>query len=366
MKQWNPFVAAFVLSFGWLTAPVAAQLTTDLQGYWQFNGDGLDASGNGRDLTLQGGVGFGGGLFGSALDLPNDPGMFAQRTVNDTVFDFGGGDFAVQVWVNYNGTSGEQVLIEKIFGGGGPGWTLTKLADDVYRLHAFGALALDSSAQTITTGEWHHVVARRSGTSFEMFFDNTLVASDSSGGSITVTTNGLLIGQRTGGGFPMDGRLDEIAIWTRALTDPEITALYNGGSGLAFLDAPAPTWIPTVYPTNARSSTSIRPRPGSTTDQAGQMPTPTFNRRSLSPHQATRSGWPTARTSPPRAQTAPRLFNSKKTSVYTAGSKVGIRAAIPVVRRCVPKETPTRKPTERCSAATLERRETTRTTATML
>ena len=71
----------------------SADLTADLQGYWQFNGNGNDSSGNNLDLTLFGGLGFGSGLSGQALNFPNDESMFAQRAVDDAVFDFGLSDF---------------------------------------------------------------------------------------------------------------------------------------------------------------------------------------------------------------------------------------------------------------------------------
>ena len=53
-------------------------LATDLEGYWHLDGNGNDSSGNGRDLTLYGGVGFAPGLFGQALDLPKDNSEFAH------------------------------------------------------------------------------------------------------------------------------------------------------------------------------------------------------------------------------------------------------------------------------------------------
>ena len=42
----------------------------------------------------------------------------------------------------------------------------------------------------------------------------------------------LLLGARDGSqNFPLKGSADEVAIWSRALTDGEITTLYNGGAG---------------------------------------------------------------------------------------------------------------------------------------
>lgn len=42
----------------------AASAKKYLLGYWQFNGNGNDSSGNGNTLALFGGAGYGKGLFG--------------------------------------------------------------------------------------------------------------------------------------------------------------------------------------------------------------------------------------------------------------------------------------------------------------
>lgn len=56
-----------------LFAPSAhAALDDGLIGYWQFDGNGEDSSGSGRDLTLVGGPSFDGGLFGQAMRLYGD------------------------------------------------------------------------------------------------------------------------------------------------------------------------------------------------------------------------------------------------------------------------------------------------------
>jgi hypothetical protein len=52
--------------------------------------------------------------------------------------------------------------------------------------------------------------------------------------TIVTNTVPLLVGERIkGSGFavPLDGTLDELAIWNRGLTPGEIAQLYNGGAG---------------------------------------------------------------------------------------------------------------------------------------
>ncbi|MGA1839025.1 MAG: hypothetical protein ACMUIU_00220 [bacterium] len=77
-----------------------------------------------------------------------------------------------------------------------------------------------------------------------MFSDGTLVAYNNSIGAIagTPSANSLLLGKREDGdarGFAMNGMIDEVAFWNRALTDAELVYLYNSGKGNAVVEGAA-------------------------------------------------------------------------------------------------------------------------------
>ncbi|MFZ2149818.1 MAG: LamG domain-containing protein [Minisyncoccia bacterium] len=78
---------------------------------------------------------------------------------------------------------------------------------------------------------WHDAAAD----TLNISVNNSVPASQSTGGSLQITTNGSLftVGSRQ---FPgsqsyLNGRIDEFGFWRRVLTVGEITNLYNGGSG---------------------------------------------------------------------------------------------------------------------------------------
>jgi hypothetical protein len=66
-----------------------AGLATGLEAYYQFNGNGLDSSGNGLNLNVVGNPSFGPGLFGQALSLDNNPSHYAILSADPTAFNFG-------------------------------------------------------------------------------------------------------------------------------------------------------------------------------------------------------------------------------------------------------------------------------------
>jgi Concanavalin A-like lectin/glucanases superfamily/PEP-CTERM motif len=231
-----------VLTFVAFGAPTArAGLTTGLEAYYQFNGNGLDSSGNGLNLNLVGSPSFGPGLFGQALSLDNNPSQYATLSANPSAFNFGSSDFTIQVWVNFNTFDGrEQTLIEKFTGANGPGWSLTTPSaggtSNIVEFYGGGVGVVNSPTVSIPTGEWSQVIVERSGTTLSIYLDGSLLVSDTSFvGSITSVTNPLLIGTRDaqdGRDFAVDGKMDEIAIWNRALSTSEIVSLWNGGNGM--------------------------------------------------------------------------------------------------------------------------------------
>jgi hypothetical protein len=244
MKRATLVLVALALLLGGVRQAKAG-FVAGLQAYYAFDGNGLDSSGNGRDLTLVGNPGFAPGMFGQALDLHGDGSQYAIRPVVDSAFQFGFSDFTIQVWVNFNVSPAlrEQTLIEMFEGESGPGWTLTapNYADG-FQFFANPAGILQAN-NTATTGVWEQVVVERGRHGFELFVDDRLVAGGASSSAIPSSSNPLLIGRRDaadGRDFSVNGRIDDVAIWNRALTDDEIATLWNGGAGTPVLETPEP------------------------------------------------------------------------------------------------------------------------------
>lgn len=237
----------------------------DTLGTWLFD-DLSDASGNGRDLTLNGASQpqFVSGLIGGGLEFDGSFGSSATVNSNNSVFDFGASDFTVQVWVNLDGWNtashnsgtghpfGEQVLIEKLNGNGAPGlpgWTLTYFGDSI----VFGGNMDDGTPfgfqaatdPNLAIDQWQQFVVTRSGNVFKIFQNGQEIGSFTDSGTIGTSVNPLHIGTRNGGdgrNFTVDGTMDNVVIDDRAWTTNEISAQWNDGAGTEiFPDAPVVT-----------------------------------------------------------------------------------------------------------------------------
>jgi len=231
--------ASLLVVMLWSAGNSHADLGTGLLALYSFDGNGKDSSGNDRDLNLVGSPGFAAGKFGQALDLHGNGNQYAVRPVDDAAFNFGSKDFTIQLWVNFNTVDHIQTMMEKFSGCCGPGWSLTlDLGGTVYQFDSDNSSGLRdvhlNSSFSPTAGVWHDLVARSSGTSFDLYVDGVLAASTTYSLPLESSPMPLLIGRRNsddGRDFSIDGRIDDVAIWNRALSATEIATLWNGGAG---------------------------------------------------------------------------------------------------------------------------------------
>jgi hypothetical protein len=215
-----------------------------LTNWWPGDGNSIDIVG-GLDGEFIDDATTEPGLVDWAFTLDGD-GDFIN-VADDPALDLGTDDFTIDLWVNFNDTSGEQVLVEKWVQGDGfvDGWTLTKLDGNVLRL-AFdrenGQEAdLDSNVLTIVPGLWYHFAATRQSYTFTLFMNGEVIAQDDFEGDLNLDSeSSLKFGHRgnvddTPGSidtrdFWVNGQIDEVELFAgTALSEEQITALYAAG-----------------------------------------------------------------------------------------------------------------------------------------
>ena len=114
----------------------------------------------------------------------------------------------------------------------GNGWSLLvqsgRLRGFYYR--SFGNFAVDAvSAASVADGAWHHAALVVDALGGKLFLDGVIVGSSAwtgAAGSVTLPDS-LQIGRYFNYTTPWMGAIDEVAIWNRALTTPEIQATKN-------------------------------------------------------------------------------------------------------------------------------------------
>jgi hypothetical protein len=189
---------------------------------------------------VRGGATLGEGRFGTALEL--DGGDDRVELPFTTSLDLGAGDFTWSAWIRYSATTGSHaVLWAYRLGSGTTPQVWLRAEPGSNRIRAlvgtgYGSATV-SSPESFNDRAWHHVVLRRSNRELTLWVDGSEVASATGPkGSVTEGEEfgvaGVHVGQRIDGANRFHGAIDDVRIYRRALTGPEIDRLSRSDASL--------------------------------------------------------------------------------------------------------------------------------------
>lgn len=168
---------------------------------------------------------------------------------------FGSSDFAIEAWFNTASASTDQQIWESDYTGtpSQPQDVSLALASGKAQFKvedANGTSALVTSSSTYNDGAWHYIAAVRNGSTFTLYVDGISVGSTSQtlgnvdvSGSIPRIGDGQHTTSNTHDGHFFGGSLDEIAVYTNALTSAQVTSHYGAGNAVtsSCVDIPGAT-----------------------------------------------------------------------------------------------------------------------------
>src|SRR3989449_4382750 len=134
-------------------------------------------------------------------------------------------DFTVAAWFRW--TTNPSPYCSGIQGGGGS-WELRVMADGRFGATFYQSIGPDVfteivSPLTYNDGDWHHAAAVLRSGLVRLYVDGILVAQDTTNPITSVRTSTQAIIGRVASDFA--GDIDEVFVFSRALTDAEIAAL---------------------------------------------------------------------------------------------------------------------------------------------
>ena len=210
--------------------------------HWSFDGSGsivTDYSGNDYHGTLSGATRSAAGVTGGALAFDG-----VDDYVDLGAMDIAGSEMTISAWFNADDFENDDArIISKANGrNNADHWWMLSTYDVAgsmrlrFRLKTNGTThELIGDSGSIAAGEWVHAVARYDGTRMELFVNGTTTGSAPKSGTIsTASSVPVYIGNNPAGdgAYKFDGRIDDLRIYDRALTDQEIQALYSVQEGI--------------------------------------------------------------------------------------------------------------------------------------
>jgi hypothetical protein len=218
-------ITSFLLIISYSNAQVPNYVPSDsLIGWWGFNGNANDESGNGNDGTINGAT------------LTND--RFGN---NDAAYNFDGDDNvfinllfdeekrSVFGWFNSSGSTGSnQIFFSNDHNQLSQGATVMGFGDDQ-------TLGMDCGTSScvntpsLSYNNWYHAGCVRSTDSVKYYLNGALVCTmvNDSIHSNNPNTGGIFFGCTRLQDRFFNGEIDDFGIWNRALDSCEIIDLYN-------------------------------------------------------------------------------------------------------------------------------------------
>ncbi len=203
--------------------------TGSLVGWWKFDNDFLDWSGNGNDGICSAGCPTPTtGKVGSALYFDGNGSIDAGNGARLNIT----GNITIEAWVK-PAKLATQYIVKKATNDATNGYELSlassgkaffrfnqRASSNTYRVDS----AINYPSNNTT---WVHLVGIYNGTQLQIYLNGHLSNNKSGSSNISSNTNNLKIGGPDGTAF-YKGSIDDVRIWNRALTPQEVEAFYNG------------------------------------------------------------------------------------------------------------------------------------------
>jgi hypothetical protein len=239
-------IAAVLLTASTAFAQVPSYVPTNgLVGWWPFNGNANDESGNGNNGTVNGAT-----LTMDRNGNVNSGYSFNGNSiisVNSTQALCLQNQFSISIWVIRNNSNFMGFISkQRSIGNGsyhisGDGNVAVGINNDP---GGCSSCNIGSGSSTTTYNTWHHYVGVWDGIRLK-FYDNRTLISDVNGvlpnNNNLFNTNFPLEFGSFYTAYLLDGKLDDIGLWNRALTQQEITNLYNAQTCIGNISADGPT-----------------------------------------------------------------------------------------------------------------------------
>jgi Concanavalin A-like lectin/glucanases superfamily len=212
---------------------VAAVLPPGLVGWWKAEGDAQDSAGTHHGALVEGAV-FGPAKAGQGF-LLNGYGAHVSVPASPA-WAFGQKDFTMALWAHFASASGTKALIASDGGTDGKDEWVLWVSDGVLELRMGGPAAggsggaMGSARIKAALGPWCHIAVTRSGQAFRILVNGTERLSTTVLHEMPQSQTALTFGC-AGDAFHFHGTLDDIRIYDRALSNPEIKALVGAQSG---------------------------------------------------------------------------------------------------------------------------------------
>ena len=205
--------------------------TNGLVGWWPFNGNVNDESGNGNHGVINaGGTGLQPTLSNDRNNIANSaytfPGSGAHMTLPPTNINPIVNAFTYSLWLKQNLINDFLCFIDPTYSG-----KIGMLSPNSSGLRAYdgNSFSIDALAPSISQNNWKNVTIIYLSQTISIYINGVLITQAPAQSQMTYVNGQTKLGFYSGNIYSYQGMMDDIGIWNRALTDCEIRNLCNAG-----------------------------------------------------------------------------------------------------------------------------------------
>src|SRR6266480_600238 len=230
--------------------------------WWRGEGDAVDTQ-DGNDGTFNGTPSYGSGEVAEAFSFNGNAANYVSVPPN-TNLDLTA--FTVDAWIYVTayGSPAEFILDKEDLNAGNANYALSLTTDDfgnpnraeiLFDNASVGHQYVDSTFP-IPLNTWTHLTGSYDGTILKLYINGVLNNSKMFGTTPIASGQPLFIGRRNNDtAYAFQGLVDEVEVFSRALTDAEVLAIYSaGGAGKCRTCTKAPGGMISWWPGNGNGT----------------------------------------------------------------------------------------------------------------
>jgi hypothetical protein len=215
-------------------------LSNGLVAHYEFEGNANDSSGNENHGTEHGGVSYVDGVIGQAGNFDGIDDVFELDNI-----DFPNKTISFSQWVKFSSFNSENPILDKH-----GAYMLRYKKNGELGFYIAGLDTLWGNI-VLEINHWYHIIATYDGVKQKIYIDNKLIIEQDIIGILPSSNYPLyVLSDETAVYWYSDGLIDDLRIYNRALSEDEISELYNLRCSQENIYAKSPqtgTWL--LFPT---------------------------------------------------------------------------------------------------------------------
>ena len=204
--------------------------------WWRGEDNTGDYAGT-NDAGFEGVVGYGPGEVGQGFIFDGTTSYL--QVPNNALWALGTNDFTIELWANFAqvnpslvGSAGSVVFVGHDEGPGAHNkWFFGFGGQELYFYFygpSIGPQLMAAAPVNLVTNQWYHLAVTKGSNVYRTYLDGSQAGVETNSLAVPAANAPLTIGQAED--LFMDGLLDEISLYNRALTASEVLAIYQAGA----------------------------------------------------------------------------------------------------------------------------------------